>query len=123
DVGSAGQRTGAMLSLLLSIDDSPIIIDQPEDDLDTRMISNLVVKRLRKIKKEQQVIIVTHNPNIPVNGGAEKIVQMHFGNGQIYVAASGALQDKAIREAVCEVMEGGKDALSNRYYRIFKALE
>lgn len=123
DVGSAGQRTAAMLSLLLSIDDSPVIIDQPEDDLDTRMITNLVVKGLRKIKKKQQVIIVTHNPNIPVNGGAEKIVQMHFGNGQIYVDESGALQDKAIREAVCDVMEGGKEALSNRYYRIFKALE
>jgi|SRR5690625_70387 len=123
DVGSSGQRTAAMLSLLLTIDESPIIIDQPEDDLDTRMITNLVVKGLRKIKKKQQVIIVTHNPNIPVNGAAEKIVRMQFTNGQIYVAESGALQDKTIREAVCDVMEGGKEALSNRYYRIFKALE
>lgn len=123
DVGSAGQRTAAMLSLLLSIDDTPLIIDQPEDDLDTRRITDLIVKGLRRLKSKQQIIVVTHNPNIPVNGSAEMIIHLNFARGQIRVKAAGALQEKEVRKAVCEVMEGGSEALSNRYYRIFKALE
>lgn len=123
DVGSAGQRTAAMLSLLLSIDDTPLILDQPEDDLDTRRITDLIVKGLRKLKSKQQIIVVTHNPNIPVNGSAEMIIHLNFAGGMIQVNAAGALQDKQVRKAVCDVMEGGSEALSNRYYRIFKALE
>ncbi len=123
EVGSAGQRTAAMLSLLLSIDDTPLIIDQPEDDLDTRRITDLVVKGLRKLKNKQQIIVVTHNPNIPVNGSAEMIIHLNFARGMIQVKSSGALQEKEVRKAVCDVMEGGSEALNNRYFRIFKALE
>ena len=122
ETGSAGQRTAAMLSLLLSVDDSPLIIDQPEDDLDTKRITDLVVTGLRELKTKQQVIIVTHNPNIPVNGASEQIIHMNFAAGQVQTKASGALQNKNIREAVCDVMEGGVMALNNRYYRISKAL-
>jgi len=122
EVGSAGQRTAGMLSLLLRLSDTPLIIDQPEDDLDNRHISNLVVSGLRALKNKQQVIVVTHNPNIPVNGGAEQIVIMEFAGGQICSSLSGALQKNSIRTAVCEVMEGGRVALANRYYRIAQAL-
>lgn len=120
--GSAGQRTAGLLGLVLSLDDSPLIIDQPEDDLETRLISSLVVSGLRQLKQDQQVIVVTHNPNIPVNGAAEQIVEMRFVAGQICTGAMGALQRKEIRHAVCEVMEGGKEALDKRYYRISRAL-
>lgn len=123
DIGSAGQRTAAILSLLLSLEGSPLIIDQPEDDLDTKRITDLVVKGIRKLKVRQQVIVITHNPNIPVNGGAEQIVHLNFASGLIRVAAQGALQNKEVRQAVCDVMEGGSEALSSRYYRIFKALQ
>lgn len=123
DTGSAGQRTAAMLSLILSLDDTPLIIDQPEDDLDTQRITDLVVAGLRNLKMKQQVIVVTHNPNIPVNGGAENIVHLSFLKGAIRVRTSGALQNKEVRQAVCDIMEGGSEALSSRYYRIFKALE
>jgi len=122
EVGSAGQRTAGMLSLLLTLSDTPLIIDQPEDDLDNRHISNLVVSGLRALKNKQQVVVVTHNPNIPVNGGAEQIVIMEFAGGQIHSPLSGALQKNSIRTAVCEVMEGGRVALANRYYRIAQAL-
>ena len=67
--------------------------------------------------------MVTHNPNIPVNGGAEQIVVMDFANGQIYVRSVGALQERIIRNDVCEIMEGGQKALENRYFRISKALQ
>lgn len=123
ETGSAGQRTAAMLSLMLLLNDSPIIIDQPEEDLDTKRISDLVVTGLREFKNKQQVIVITHNPNIPVNGAAENIVQMNFAGGQIQKQVNGALQNNTVRESVCDVMEGGKVALDKRYFRISKALE
>lgn len=123
EVGSAGQRTAAILSLILSLEDTPLIIDQPEDDLDTKRISDLVVSGIRTLKNNQQVIVVTHNPNIPVNGGAEQIIHLGFNAGNIRVQNIGALQKQEVRQAVCDIMEGGKTALSNRYYRISKALE
>ncbi|EST53804.1 hypothetical protein T458_14815 [Brevibacillus panacihumi W25] len=123
ETGSAGQRTAAMLSLLLLLDDSPLIIDQPEDDLDTKRITDLVVSGLRTFKAKQQIIVVTHNPNIPVNGGAENIIQMNYARGLIRTLAHGALQKNEVREAVCDVMEGGQRALNNRYFRISKALQ
>lgn len=123
ETGSAGQRTAAMLSLMLLLDDSPIIIDQPEEVLDTKRITDLVVSGLRNFKEKQQVIVISHNPNIPVNGAAENIIQMNFAGGQILKQISGALQKNEVREAICEVMEGGKDALDKRYFRISKALE
>jgi DNA repair ATPase RecN len=122
ETGSAGQRTAGLLGLVLSLDDSPLVIDQPEDDLETRLISSLVVSGVRQLKRDQQVIVVTHNPNIPVNGAAEQIVEMRFVMGQIRTGSMGALQRQEIRRAVCEVMEGGKDALDKRYYRISRAL-
>lgn len=120
--GSAGERTAGMLGLLLALNDTPLIIDQPEDDLDTKLISSFVVEGFKKLKKKRQLIIVTHNPNIAVNANSDNIVYMNYASGQVVKAANNALQDKEIRNAVCEVMEGGKDALNKRYYRISKAL-
>lgn len=120
--GSVGQRTAAILSLLLRAYDIPIILDQPEEDLDTQRISDLVVKDFRKLKLKQQIIVITHNPNIPVNGGAENIIQMDFARGQIYKKLEGALQSEDIRDAVCTIMEGGKEALDKRYFRVSKSM-
>lgn len=120
--GSAGQRTAAMLSLMVRLDNSPIIIDQPEEDLDTRRITDLVVEDFKELKKKQQIITITHNPNIPVNGASENIIQMNFAGGQINKNVEGALQKEDVRKSICEIMEGGKDALDKRYYRVSKAL-
>ncbi len=121
--GSAGERTAGMLGLLLALNDIPLIIDQPEDDLDTKLISNFVVEGFKKLKKKRQLVIVTHNPNITVNANSDNVVYMDFVGGQVVKAGNKALQDKDIRNAVCEVMEGGRDALNKRYYRISKALK
>ena len=123
DAGSPGQRASAILSLIFSISDMPVIIDQPEDDLDNRNIMQIVVEGVKKLRQQQQVILVTHNPNIVVNTNAEWIVQLDFHEGQIHNVCAGALQSHDVRDAICEVMEGGKEALKKRYYRIFKALE
>lgn len=122
DMGSRGQRSSAMLALILNTSNVPIIIDQPEDDLDTKNITEMVVKSLNKIKNNVQIILATHNPNIVVNANAEWIVNLDFKNGQIVSANCGALQEHSIRDAICEVMEGGKEALEKRYYSLFKAL-
>lgn len=121
--GSAGERTAGMLGLLLALNDIPLIIDQPEDDLDTKLISNFVVEGFKKLKKKRQLVIVTHNPNITVNANSDNVVYMEFVGGQVVKAGNKALQDKDIRNAVCEVMEGGRDALNKRYFRISKALK
>ncbi|MEP7251342.1 MAG: TrlF family AAA-like ATPase [Ginsengibacter sp.] len=121
--GSAGERTAGMLGLLLALNDIPLIIDQPEDDLDSKLISNFVVEGFKKLKQKRQLLIVTHNPNIAVNANSDNIIHMDFVSGQVIKACNNALQDRQIRNAVCEVMEGGRDALNKRYYRISKALK
>lgn len=122
DSSSPGQRTSAILSLILRRGKYPIVIDQPEDDLDTRNITDIVVNGISEMKADHQFIIVTHNPNIVVNTNSEQVVQLDVRGGQIQTACSGALQSHAVRDAICEVMEGGREALEKRYFRIIKAL-
>lgn len=116
--GSAGQKASAILSFLLSYGTEPLILDQPEDDLDNGLITNLIVTKLHQNKASRQIIVVTHNPNIVVNGDSEYVVALED-RGQIVAAASGALQEIRVRKYVCEIMEGGEQALQQRYRRMF----
>ena len=115
---SAGQRAAAMLAFLLAHGSEPIVLDQPEDDLDNHLIYNLVVRQLRENKRRRQIIVVTHNPNIVVNGDAEMLHELDFGGSQWRVIEKGSLQEKAMRDEVCHVMEGGRDAFERRYRRL-----
>ena len=114
---SAGQRAAAMLAFLLAHGDEPLILDQPEDDLDNHLIYDLVVRQIRSNKLRRQLIIITHNPNIVVNGDAELIYVLDF-NNQCYIKHTGSLQDQNMRSNVCQVMEGGKEAFERRYQRL-----
>lgn len=114
---SAGQRAAAMLAFLLAHGDEPLILDQPEDDLDNHLIYDLVVQQIRANKQRRQLIIVTHNPNIVVNGDAEMIHVLDF-NHQCFISQAGSLQNKPMREEICKVMEGGEDAFERRYLRL-----
>jgi histidinol phosphatase-like PHP family hydrolase/DNA repair ATPase RecN len=116
--GSAGQKASAILSFLLSYGTEPLILDQPEDDLDNGLITNLIVSKLHENKASRQIIIVTHNPNIVVNGDSEYVVALED-KGQIIAKASGALQEIDVRKNVCEILEGGEQALHQRYKRMF----
>lgn len=116
--GSPGQKSAAILAFLLSYGDQPIILDQPEDDLDTQLIYDLVVRQIRENKTRRQVIVVTHNPNIVVNGDAEMVISMDHRSGQCVVAQAGCLQDAAVRAEICQVMEGGRKAFEDRYRRL-----
>jgi hypothetical protein len=114
---SAGQRAAAMLAFLLAHGSDPLVLDQPEDDLDNHLIYGLVVQQIRRNKLRRQLIIVTHNPNIVVNGDAELIHVLEF-NHQCRVKQTGCLQDQAMRREVCQVMEGGEEAFERRYQRL-----
>lgn len=114
---SAGQRAAAMLAFLLAHGTEPLVLDQPEDDLDNHLIYGLVVQQIRSNKLRRQLIIVTHNPNIVVNGDAELIHVLDF-NNQCHVKQVGSLQEQVMRQEVCQVMEGGEEAFERRYQRL-----
>jgi ABC-type cobalamin/Fe3+-siderophores transport system ATPase subunit len=116
--GSPGQKTAALLAFLLSHGTEPLVLDQPEDDLDNRLIYDLIVAQLREVKSSRQLIVVTHNPNIVVNGDAELVVALRPGGGQTQVQQQGSLQEKEVRQVICDVMEGGREAFELRYRRI-----
>jgi energy-coupling factor transporter ATP-binding protein EcfA2 len=116
--GSQGQRSAALLAFLLAFGEEPIVLDQPEDDLDNHLIYDLIVRQIRENKRRRQMIIVTHNPNVVVNGDAEFVQVMGFAGGQCVIKEQGALQDDAVREEVCRVMEGGREAFERRWKRL-----
>lgn len=119
---SAGQKSAAILALVLAHGEQPIVIDQPEDDLDSRLIFELLVSAVRDAKPRRQVIVATHNANVVVNGDAEKVITMNFAAGQCRVQEdeSGCLQEERVRDAVCRVLEGGERAFRQRYRRIME---
>ncbi len=116
--GSPGQRTAALLAFLLSYGDEPLILDQPEDDLDNLLIYDLIVTQLRNMKRNRQIIVVTHNANIVVNGDSELIVALAPHYGETKKDCNGSLQEKEVRETICAIMEGGSKAFEDRYRRI-----
>ena len=117
---STGQKATAVLLLLLLESDAPLIIDQPEDDLDNRFITEGVVPSMREAKRRRQFIFATHNANIPVLGDAELILgltasgEAEQGNAEIKPAHVGSIDARPVREIVEEILEGGKDAFETR---------
>lgn len=112
---SLGQQQSVLLGILmLSKSKKPLIIDQPEDNLDSEFIFKTIVRNLRKIKESRQVIIVTHNPNIAVLGDAELIIPLKSTSIKSHVLSSGSIDRKETREISCEILEGGKSAFKQR---------
>ncbi|MCG8457581.1 MAG: hypothetical protein MI919_15005, partial [Holophagales bacterium] len=117
---STGQKATAVLLLLLLESDAPLVVDQPEDDLDNRFITEGIVPRMREEKQRRQFIFSTHNANIPVLGDAELIVglsphgEAEHGSAQISPEHMGSIDDQSVRELVEEVLEGGKEAFERR---------
>ena len=132
---SPGKRSLVLLKLLIELDNSkcPILLDQPEDDLDNRSIYNDLVKFIKNKKRERQIIIVTHNPNLVVGADAECVIVAnqrgaHSENKSYkFEYVSGALENtflkndedkilykQGIREHVCDILEGGNEAFVKR---------
>jgi len=115
---SKGQRATALLLLLLGASEMPLVIDQPEDDLDNRFVYDGIVQRLRELKGTRQVIASTHNANVPVLGDAELIVALE-GDGQHGWPVEdgvGSLDDVAIRALAESLLEGGPAAFNARQH-------
>lgn len=121
--GSPGQRSAAMLSFVLHQGTEPLVLDQPEDDLDTALISQLIVAELRKSRWDRQVIVVTHNANIPVLSDAEQIIVLEAQQGSLRVKETDGFQHVGpievihVRKEIQEVMEGGVAAFITREKR------
>lgn len=112
---SLGQQQSVLLGILmLSDSNKPLIIDQPEDNLDSEFIFKTIVKNLRKIKEQRQVIIVTHNPNIAVLGDAELIIPLKSTSVVTHVVNAGSIDRTETRAICCEILEGGKRAFKQR---------
>jgi hypothetical protein len=111
---SVGQKCTAILSLILVERGSPLVIDQPEDDLDNRFIFEEIVQTLRREKERRQFIIATHNANIPVSGDAELIVVLDADEEHGWVECSGSIDEESIREPVENILEGGREAFRMR---------
>lgn len=114
---SAGQKTSSILTFILSHGTTPLILDQPEDDLDNHLVYGLIVDRLRESKEKRQIIVVTHNANIPVNGDAEYIIAMDSESKVLSVWHEGTIEEDDIKREICDVMEGGVDAFKLRSQR------
>ncbi|WP_372027431.1 AAA family ATPase [Tistrella mobilis] len=123
---SPGTRGIVLLLLYLAIDrddDRPLIIDQPEENLDPKSIFDELVERFRKAKQRRQIIIVTHNANLVVNTDADQVIVATCGPhrpGRLpeITYQSGGLENPEIRRLVCEILEGGETAFRERARRL-----
>lgn len=121
---SPGMRGIVLLMLYLAIDLwdlRPLIVDQPEENLDPQSVYDELVGYFRLAKQRRQVVLVTHNPNLVVNADADQIIvaeSVREGPGLPRIAyTSGGLEDAEIRGAVCRVLEGGERAFRERERR------
>jgi chromosome segregation protein len=117
---SGGQKATALLLLLFAQGGRPLVLDQPEDDLDNRFIYDDVVALLRAEKgvvdpgRRRQIIAATHNANIPVNGDAELVLSLADVNARCEVRTRASIDDSAVREEIRMVLEGGEEAFRRR---------
>lgn len=123
---SPGTRGIVLLLLYLAIDnedDRPLIIDQPEENLDPKSIFDELVSRFRAAKLRRQIIIVTHNANLVVNTDAEQVIVATCGPHRPnelpdITYQTGSLEDPEIRRYVCDILEGGEEAFRERARRL-----
>lgn len=117
---STGQKATAVLLLLLLESDAPLIVDQPEDDLDNRFIADSIVPAMRSEKRKRQFIFSSHNANIPVLGDAEQIVGLTptvdggLERTTIDESLCGSIDVRTIKDLVKDVLEGGQQAFTTR---------
>lgn len=137
---SQGKKALVLLEMIVNLDNNncPLLIDQPEDDLDNRSIYNELVQYLRNKKHERQIIVVTHNANVVIGADAEEVIianqngddtpnyskQFEYRCGAIENVSPicsddgktllGVLNEKGIQQQICDILEGGKEAFELR---------
>lgn len=112
---SDGQRHTILLSIaMLAESNIPLVIDQPEDDLDNAFIFSSIVTTLRAIKEKRQVVLVTHNANIAVLGDSELILPMFRENDYGNIKDRGSIDAHKTKQCVMDILEGGSEAFLKR---------
>jgi chromosome segregation protein len=114
---SAGQQATALLTVLLNQPGAPLIIDQPEDDIDNRAIDS-IIKNIWEAKKHRQLVFTSHNANLVVNGDAELVVCFDYRDSgsqtRGIIKAAGAIDSRSVKQEITAVMEGGEKAFKLR---------
>jgi len=111
---SVGQRCTVVLPIVLEHTEKLLILDQPEDHLDNAFIVGTLIKALKHKATERQILVSTHNANIPVLGDASNVVVLGSDGQRGYVTSCGHLEEPAIVGAITSLMEGGKEAFDRR---------
>jgi len=113
DTMSFGERCGTILELILHSGDHPLIIDQPEEHLDSKFIANRIVDIARKQKIDRQIIICTHNANIVVLGDSELVTVLNVGQ-EGTESCQGSIENPLIKKQIYDILEGGPEAFRKR---------
>ena len=111
---STGQRCTVILPLVLEHKDTVLIVDQPEDHIDNAFIVETLISAIVRRSGKGQVIVTTHNANVPVLGNAAEVIHLNSDGTRGYIVSEGALDNPKIIEAISTVMEGGRDAFRRR---------
>ncbi len=119
---SKGQMATALLPLILREANYPLLIDQPEDDLDNAFVSEKLIHRIRELSTRRQLIFVTHNANIPVLGDAKQVIVMEMDGPRKARPARGGDVDQ-VKDDIIKILEGGRDAFRSRHVRYGAALD
>lgn len=109
---STGQRCTTVLPIVFAVSENPLFIDQPEDNLDNKYITDTIHKIIRNQKEKRQLIFITHNPNIPVLSDAEHNVFLNFDEKKSKIDTLGSVE--RVKSNILDLLEGGKDAFERR---------
>lgn len=109
---STGQRCTTVLPIVFAVSNNPLFIDQPEDNLDNKYISETIHKMIQNLKGTRQLIFITHNPNIPVLAYSEQNVFLQYLNKKSDILNQGSVED--VKENILKLLEGGREAFKTR---------
>ena len=124
---SPGEKGALLLIfyLLLDMDNKPLILDQPEDNLDNNSVAKILVRFIKNAKKQRQIIMVTHNPNLAVVADAEQIIYVNIDkqNNCEFTVESGSIENPDINKHIVDVLEGAMPAFRKRDDKYIKSIE
>ena len=122
---SPGERGAVLLIfyLLLDKDDSPLLIDQPEDNLDNQSVADVLVPYIKDAKKRRQIIMVTHNPNLAVVSDSELVIFVNLNkeNHNEFSFISGGIENRLVNTKIQDILEGTPRAFrirDSKYYNL-----
>lgn len=109
---STGQRCTTVLPIVFAVSDNPLLIDQPEDNLDNKYITDAIHKIIREQKEKRQLIFITHNPNIPVMSDSEENIFLNYDDKKSKIDIHGSIEE--VKDSILNLLEGGEEAFERR---------